>query len=1329
MRDQEVNIDIEDDMELVPKINPALLKAKEPTANAFTTEREVENSVNSEEMEMCGSSKDRDYASINRRISRSKSKSKSKVRNHRSRSRARSFNRSISRTFTPNTSINIVLNDDDVTPSKSWLEKTTNKFTEKIDQLAVNTTFENQQIAKLLGGNNSIFFKVDDNLVSIRNEKYLISCFQCDEKWKTDPNPLYNIRFLEVYFANNLKWKSIIIKLMILKEILSIIIYIIDEYEGYWYILKIIQLLIFIYVYKIFLKNVNNEYQQLQTTIAFQQQTTLNTSENSTTDGSSYLFDDYFESQNKKKILNTVESKLAFNRACFIFHIICLIMMFDSLPFISNKSNIQYFWVYMIPNTIFIFNEMWVHINYIFYWIIIYLIFLPFITIIGLLNRNLLTSNITSSLWFIIVITFVILCISLASYVSAKHKLSLANQDLHLRHQLFVERREHKKIMTSLMPENIAELILLKGVTPQYNKCVTVGFVKMSFYDPYHQKLTDPLLLIPLLHKCIIALDKEIKNWEPHIVKIEHVENCYLICGGILNQNEDFRHAEGVIRCCLAFTQKINSLNQSFGTHITCQLSIGINTGHVIGTIIGSYRKYFRIFGDTVNTASRVCTTGVKGKICISENTYKQKAVNQVFELKQREPVFMKGKGMKITYLVENLLQFKQYSNPSRTTSKVRKNKDWRWKYCGQDNAMDFGMDLLSMHFYQFLNTEDSNASIITLQFPIINNNNNNNNNNDKSLVVMKQSVRSFLSARKNNMNNEEKTESLEYIFTENMNNWNLNNFLYFTIYLTMVIILSGSISFVVINILSIIGLILIILHFICLLILICGIIIYINKYEKNKKFGKYLQKLQQLLYTNLALIFLIQTFRNYEKGSQVYKNREFYDATFILLFCLGIVAGFFVFGFKYFGITMWSFFILFLHSIFQAINQQTAFTAILIEYYIFFICATLKYQNEKAWRKNIIYNEGIKKSRDERQESTSILIPQVIVGQVIKQSLTSSNKLLSRKFKSATIFQSDIVGFTKLSSQLNASQVVALLHNLYEIYDKFTIQCQCEKIETIGDAYICVNFTKGSSEKVIQFALNVIDAHQQMQQYQIKPLMDDNINKNYFELLSKNLNYNDSPIIDVNVRCGIATGNVTGCVLGLSGLRFHLFGEALERAIQLEGISQTNRVLVCSKTKQHCHDKFIKFEKCNDNNIDAYYVVDTSRKVLNDLSEFMKQERSEMVSNIIGTTTTNDRTAQNSAYLDHTTNNVHTFKRSKSLNLNVPLRQRNISYNSSSSKKSFISRILGRDNGGDIQQQNESSISNEQLQSMVRKKTLSNMSFVSNSSTIVEEETKISSD
>ncbi len=89
----------------------------------------------------------------------------------------------------------------------------------------------------------------------------------------------------------------------------------------------------------------------------------------------------------------------------------------------------------------------------------------------------------------------------------------------------------------------------------------------------------------------------------------------------------------------------------------------------------------------------------------------------------------------------------------------------------------------------------------------------------------------------------------------------------------------------------------------------------------------------------------------------------------------------------------------------------------------------------------------------------------------------------------------------------------------------------------------------------------------------------------------------------------GIACGDVLGCILGKSGLRFHIFGKALNRAIELEGICESNRILVCSETKQKCENMFLKFEKHEKE--DAFWVMDSIRTTIEDLqSVFVQRER-----------------------------------------------------------------------------------------------------------------------
>ncbi|ETO30429.1 hypothetical protein RFI_06691, partial [Reticulomyxa filosa] len=201
-------------------------------------------------------------------------------------------------------------------------------------------------------------------------------------------------------------------------------------------------------------------------------------------------------------------------------------------------------------------------------------------------------------------------------------------------------------------------------------------------------------------------------------------------------------------------------------------------------------------------------------------------------------------------------------------------------------------------------------------------------------------------------------------------------------------------------------------------------------------------------------------------------------------------------------------------------------------------------------------------------------IVPLFVAKQFLRTStLEQQNPLLKQCFESATVFQSDLMGFTELSSQLDPSFVVSLLHLLYAKYDAFATQFNVEKIETIGDAYICVSFA-GPPEPVINFALNVASLHKQLKGHRIQNIFQSD---------------NFSAPINIQIRIGIAHGRALGCILGRSCLRFHIFGKALNHAIQLEGACLPNCILACPQTKEKCENVLIDFKKHD--TLDAYWV------------------------------------------------------------------------------------------------------------------------------------------
>jgi class 3 adenylate cyclase len=92
----------------------------------------------------------------------------------------------------------------------------------------------------------------------------------------------------------------------------------------------------------------------------------------------------------------------------------------------------------------------------------------------------------------------------------------------------------------------------------------------------------------------------------------------------------------------------VQETGKRFGERL--QARIGIHSGEVVAGLIGQHRSIYDVWGDTVNTASRLESSGLPSRIQISESTYQR--IKDSFHCELRGQVSLKGKGTMLTYLL-----------------------------------------------------------------------------------------------------------------------------------------------------------------------------------------------------------------------------------------------------------------------------------------------------------------------------------------------------------------------------------------------------------------------------------------------------------------------------------------------------------------------------------------------------------------------------------------------------------------------------------------------------------------------------------------------------
>jgi len=203
--------------------------------------------------------------------------------------------------------------------------------------------------------------------------------------------------------------------------------------------------------------------------------------------------------------------------------------------------------------------------------------------------------------------------------------------------------RENMRLLLNVLPSKIAEkLKRQQGIIAERFEDVSVLFTDVVGFTPLAAKLS-PTDLVEVLNRLFSAFDEICDRH--HVEKIKTIGDAYMVAGGLPEPREG--HLADLARAGLAMQAMLDARKEELHG---LRLRMGIHVGSVVAGVIGIRKFTYDVWGDTVNTASRLESHGAPGRVHVSEAVYQR--LRDTFAFEPRGTIEVKGKGPMSTYFI-----------------------------------------------------------------------------------------------------------------------------------------------------------------------------------------------------------------------------------------------------------------------------------------------------------------------------------------------------------------------------------------------------------------------------------------------------------------------------------------------------------------------------------------------------------------------------------------------------------------------------------------------------------------------------------------------------
>ncbi|MDY6785386.1 MAG: adenylate/guanylate cyclase domain-containing protein [Cyanobacteriota bacterium] len=220
---------------------------------------------------------------------------------------------------------------------------------------------------------------------------------------------------------------------------------------------------------------------------------------------------------------------------------------------------------------------------------------------------------------------------------------------------LRVEQEKSDRLLLNILPAPIAQQLKSNQNPIAENfETATILFADLVGFTPLSARL-QPIELVGLLNEIFSTFDELTQSLG--LEKIKTIGDAYMVAAGLPLPRED--HAEAIANMALAMQTSLQFIQttpnfRNSQIEEPLQMRIGINTGTVVAGVIGTNKFIYDLWGDAVNVASRMESSGQAGRIQVSQATYQ--CLKGRYNLEPRGEIEVKGKGQMMTYWLQSVI-------------------------------------------------------------------------------------------------------------------------------------------------------------------------------------------------------------------------------------------------------------------------------------------------------------------------------------------------------------------------------------------------------------------------------------------------------------------------------------------------------------------------------------------------------------------------------------------------------------------------------------------------------------------------------------------------